>query len=1032
MTKPSSSRLSASQLEQLLNLVDVMLDIPLPQREAWCLALSGVDEIVRQRLLTVAAENADTTSAGDAMSKTTINLTSNSVGSSAGMQVLLDGRIELLWDGPKREKNQGLAAGQQIDRYTLTQKLGTGGMGEVWQASFASAEARRTVALKLARFQVWDSRLEERLRARFARERQILAQLQHPNIASLYDAGVATIEIKTASVETPFFVMEYVEGDSISRYVKNKQLNVQQIIALFLQIANAVSYAHAQFVLHRDIKPSNVMVTNDGIAKLLDFGVAKLLEDEGHFANLTREQSSPFTANYASPEQLSGQHLDVSSDVYSLGVLLYELLVGSRPYEISLHSHDWRKQIAQMTVASDACARSDQSAKQAILRGELDGILQKALQFDRTQRYGSAAQLVADLSAWQAGLPVSVVKPSASYIARKWVGRNRLAFAGIAGGIFSLLIGASAAFWQAHNATNQANRALAVESILVRSLDANNVKGDDPLAAAGATTKEILDRASILIDADTKLSGPALADVLSLLATTHADLGLHEKALTLAQRALTTGQLDRNQQAQLLLTMADAATHLNRTAARRDALQAFDQLKPSSNQNTLRALRLALNSYELRLSDWPAATQKALESINLIGIQNDRFSLKSLHWLALTYAQRDDPTSWKLREVSYALRTESLGAKHPRTIEAQLAAMQQASQSAQPVRALDLLKGVQQKLVNSNDLGAPARGAWWAPAAARAVDSPALIAAAVAMARVQLTQSTRVEAMLNTAMATTIAARLRTGTDRSLRLQARAGYAELSMRILNLDLASTQTEMAAKLAADPAVASENGAIAFAYRGDWLMLTGDLSAAKTHFIKARDMQVQLGVDREPKNLTEEYLRFLSLALAQRDLGQAEQIVKQARAHLNTATYSSKVLDEQRLDVLQAHQLWQKAQKDQALNLLNQVANLNVLTAFQGSHINLQQSARLAIWRLSHLSEDKLMACQALSAYGRAAETIRLARSDLALQSSYALADISQNHLVACGLSPQAWTIPAMPFEVSNQSPLTSGLMSYVLQ
>src|SRR5215471_12105726 len=318
-------------------------------------------------------------------------------------------------------------AGTSVGPYTLIREVGRGGMGAVWLAERTDGLVKRQVALKLPILAASRQALAER----FAREREILAPLAHPHIARLYDAGFA-------ADGQPYLALEYVIGESIIAYADRHRLSVHQRIELFRQVLAAVGYAHANLVLHRDLKPSNVLVTPDGEIKLLDFGIAKLMADgAAQETALTRLAGRALTPDYAAPEQISGAPLTTAADVYSLGVVLYELLAGVRPYRLKRGSKAEIEEaiLNQEVVRPSGAVTSDTAAKRSTtmkklkrsLAGDLDTIVLKALAKAPSERYATTDAFASDVVRFLGGDPVLAQPASAWYRLKKFVARNKLA-----------------------------------------------------------------------------------------------------------------------------------------------------------------------------------------------------------------------------------------------------------------------------------------------------------------------------------------------------------------------------------------------------------------------------------------------------------------------------------------------------------------------------------------------------------------------------------------------------------------------------
>jgi tetratricopeptide (TPR) repeat protein len=366
---------------------------------------------------------------------------------SEASQFIEQGALRLAAQALVREPP--LPSPQQIDGYQILSRIGVGGMGEVYLAE--ETKLRRKVALKLVRAGMDTAEIV----ARFRHEEQILASLNHPNIAQLFGAGVAVGDI-------PFFAMEHVAGTRIDEYCSAHELSAPARLQLFQKVCAAVHYAHQRLVIHRDLKPSNILVTSDGEPKLLDFGIAKLVEGQDAF---TQMQTLPgaMTPDYASPEQIRGDAVTTSSDVYSLGVLLYEILTGQRPYRLKTRS---AAEIAHAITdqeperPSTVVARAESSAfdirHSSFPKGDLDNIVLMALRKEPKRRYESAAAFSADIGRYLEGRPVSARKDTVTYRATRFVQRNRLGVAAAAVVFLSLVAGIVATAWQARRATEQA------------------------------------------------------------------------------------------------------------------------------------------------------------------------------------------------------------------------------------------------------------------------------------------------------------------------------------------------------------------------------------------------------------------------------------------------------------------------------------------------------------------------------------------------------------------------------------------------
>ncbi|MBK1714252.1 protein kinase domain-containing protein [Rubrivivax gelatinosus] len=421
----------------------------------------------------------------------------------------------------------GLVAGSHVGAYRLISELGRGGMAAVWLADRSDGLMKRRVALKLPRI-VWGDAFAERL----AREREILATLEHEHIARLYDAGVDALG-------RPFLAMEYVEGESIDSYCLAHAPGVHERIGLLRQVMTAVAHAHARLVVHRDLKPSNILVTRDGQVKLLDFGIAKLLEGERTRATaLTELGGRALTLDYASPEQIRGEPLGTASDIYSMAVVAYEVLAGTRPYRLKRASV---AELEEAIASADPPLASDSATDRRLarqLRGDLDSILNKALKKAAGERYATMDAFAQDLQRHLDGKPVQARPDGLAYRAAKFVHRHRLQVAAATGVALALVAGTAVALWQAREAARAAATAEAVQGFIESVFDANTSDQADPVAARATTARELLDRGAERVDRELASAPEAQLRLYKLMAQMYVGMALNEPSIALERRSL--------------------------------------------------------------------------------------------------------------------------------------------------------------------------------------------------------------------------------------------------------------------------------------------------------------------------------------------------------------------------------------------------------------------------------------------------------------------------------------------------------------
>ena len=427
----------------------------------------------------------------------------------------------------------GARPGTLVGPYRLERMLGEGGMGQVWLAARADGLYQRRVALKLLRPGLADPNL----RLRFTRERQILARLEHPHIARLLDAGIS-------SDSQPYLALEYVEGEPITDWCNARGLPLDARLRLFGQVCDAVSHAHANLIVHRDLKPSNILVTPLHEVRLLDFGIAKLLDTADLAHEHTRTGLRPFTLHYAAPEQIRGEPVTTMTDVYTLGVVLYELLTDNKPYRLKRHSDaQWEEAILtadpqRPSLALQRSADADPAQAPALRRraravsGDLDNIVLKSLAKRPEQRYASVEALALDLERFGEGKPVLARPQSVGYRTRKYLHRHRwaLATALLVTVVLSTALGIVA--WQGRQAVAEASRAQAMQDFVIGVFEhAGSTPGDAPL-----DVRQMLEVGAQRGAQELSRQPAARAELFGVIARLRLGLGDYEPALALLNR----------------------------------------------------------------------------------------------------------------------------------------------------------------------------------------------------------------------------------------------------------------------------------------------------------------------------------------------------------------------------------------------------------------------------------------------------------------------------------------------------------------
>ena len=562
--------MTAERWRKVTELFDAVIDLPSAERAAALEKLCGMETALRAEVeaLLMASDNAGQFMQEPARDYVTPMITA----STADVDEPVPDRI-----GPFR----------------IEREIGRGGMGTVYLAERDDNQFRHRVAVKLARSAFADSHMARR----FLDERQILAWLTHPNIASLVDGGVT-------EQGAPWFAMEYVEGMPIDRYCDEHRLDLNTRLRLFAQVCDAVDHAHRKLVVHRDLKPGNILVTSSGQVKLLDFGIAKLLDPSPSGSSSAPPTTRYLTPEYASPEQLRGDPVSIATDVYALGVILYRLLTGAHPHRNTGDSlAAWARRFSEPPLppsatlgdtsaapsrAPAATARGLTPAKlRRRLRGDLDAIALKALQPEPEQRYQSVEQLVSDVRRHLLGATVSARGGSAAYAVRTFVKRHRVGVASVVGLFIVVLSFGIVTALQSRRITMERDKARQVASFLV-----NLFAEADPYRPESAppSLRDVLDRGAEQAERDLASQPEVRAEMMFAMGRAYFGLGDLDRSARMLETSTELLRSRGSENAELATTLnflAQVRRHQRRAPAAeslyREVLRQRQRLLPADD-----------------------------------------------------------------------------------------------------------------------------------------------------------------------------------------------------------------------------------------------------------------------------------------------------------------------------------------------------------------------------------------------------------------------------------------------------------------
>ncbi|HUI60826.1 MAG TPA: protein kinase [Steroidobacteraceae bacterium] len=534
---------SPDRWETLSEHLDRLLELDEAERSAWLAQLGCTDPDMATRLSRLLAER-----------------------QQDGFSQFLQGAAAPLTD----HLGEATLVGRQVGPYVIDAEIGRGGMGSVWRAHRADGRFESQVAIKFVHA-AWIGRSGEQ---RFRVEGNLLGQLNHPNIARLLDAGVL-------EATQPYLVLEYIQGVPIDEYCATHNLDVEARVRLFLEVLAAVAHAHSHLIVHRDIKPANIFVTDDGSVKLLDFGIAKLL-DAGNEA-ATRSNAVALTPQFAAPEQLTGQTITTATDVYSLGLVLYLLLTGRHPLASDSRSGaEWMQAVLRQDPPRASTVAALPAVRPRALQGDLDNILLKALKKAPAERYASVAAFAADLGGYLNHEPISARPDTFTYVIGKLVRKHRLQVGAASITLLALIAGVVGTTLQAREAQRQRIQAVAERDRARLMLERHDAIFDFVYMMLTESVPEdqvpamvkMLDRGTQLVEIAAAGQPERQAEILDVLAQYYTALDNAQQSALLLQRArqLLRSSPDKSMQAEV---DCDYGTALNIEGRGEEAVQLF-------------------------------------------------------------------------------------------------------------------------------------------------------------------------------------------------------------------------------------------------------------------------------------------------------------------------------------------------------------------------------------------------------------------------------------------------------------------------